>query len=142
MRKHTTLATTFAALALVGAVGAARADQTVKARLHAFNEVPAISSTGSGEFRATIHEDSVDWELSYEGLEGTVTTAAHRGHPRRPDLRQRAHQQAPRGRDPRPGAGGLEPLTSHPAPRQTPRGGGATTAFPGNCGLCSPATAR
>ncbi len=77
MRKHTTLATTFAALALVGAVGAARADQTVKARLHAFNEVPAISSTGSGEFRATIHEDSVDWELSYEGLEGTVTTAAH-----------------------------------------------------------------
>lgn len=69
--------TTLAVLALLGAAVTARADQTVKARLHGFNEVPAVSSTGSGEFRATIREDAVDWELSYEGLEGTVTTAAH-----------------------------------------------------------------
>ena len=48
-----------------------------KARLKGFNEVPAVSSTGSGKFTARIHGDSVEWELSYEGLEGTVTTAAH-----------------------------------------------------------------
>jgi hypothetical protein len=48
-----------------------------KARLRGFNEVPAVSSTGSGEFRARIREDAVDWELSYEDLEGTVTTASH-----------------------------------------------------------------
>jgi hypothetical protein len=49
----------------------------VRARLTGFNEVPAISSTGSGEFSAKIREDAVDWELSYENLEGTVTSAAH-----------------------------------------------------------------
>lgn len=48
-----------------------------KARLQGFNEVPAISSTGRGEFTARIRGDAVDWELSYEGLEGTITTAAH-----------------------------------------------------------------
>ena len=70
--------TTLAVLALLGAADAARADQTVKAQLHGFNEVPAISSTGSGEFTAKIRgEDAVDWELSYEGLEGTPTTASH-----------------------------------------------------------------
>lgn len=49
-----------------------------KVRLQGFNEVPAVSSTGRGEFTARIHgEDSVAWKLSYERLEGTVTTAAH-----------------------------------------------------------------
>ena len=48
-----------------------------KARLQGFNEVPAISSTGHGEFTARIRGDAVDWELSYAGLEGTITTAAH-----------------------------------------------------------------
>jgi hypothetical protein len=48
-----------------------------KARLRGFNEVPAISSTGRGEWRARIRGDAVDWELSYEGLEGTITTASH-----------------------------------------------------------------
>jgi hypothetical protein len=70
--------TTLAVLALLGAADAVRADQTVKAQLHGFNEVPAIYSTGSGKFTAKIRGDyAVDWELSYEGLEGTVTTAAH-----------------------------------------------------------------
>jgi hypothetical protein len=50
-----------------------------QARLHGYNEVPAVSSTGSGEFTARIHRDGlgVDWELSYEGLEGITTTASH-----------------------------------------------------------------
>lgn len=64
-------------LAVIAAAAPVRADQTIKASLHGFNEVPAVSSTGSGEFTAKIREDAVDWELSYEGLEGTVTTAAH-----------------------------------------------------------------
>jgi hypothetical protein len=69
--------TTLAVLALLGAAVTARADQTVKAQLHGFDEVPAVSSTGSGEFTATIRENAVHFELSYEGLEGTTTTAAH-----------------------------------------------------------------
>ena len=49
-----------------------------KARLQGFNEVPAVSSTGTGRFQARIVDDSsIDFELTYEGLEGTVTTAAH-----------------------------------------------------------------
>jgi hypothetical protein len=48
-----------------------------KARLQGFQETPAISSTGRGEFTARIRDDAIDWELSYEGLEGTPTTAAH-----------------------------------------------------------------
>jgi CHRD domain-containing protein len=51
--------------------------QYFKARLRGFQEVPAISSTGSGEFTARIRGDAVDWTLSYEGLEGTITTASH-----------------------------------------------------------------
>ncbi len=70
--------TMLAVLALLATAVAARADQTVKARLHGFNEVPAVSSTGSGEFTAQIRgEDAIEFELSYEGLEGTVTAAAH-----------------------------------------------------------------
>jgi CHRD domain-containing protein len=49
-----------------------------KARLQGFNEVPAISSTGTGRFRARILDDSsIVFELTYEDLEGTTTTAAH-----------------------------------------------------------------
>jgi hypothetical protein len=50
-----------------------------KAELQGFSEVPAVSSTGRGEFSARISGDetAIDWELSYEGLEGITTTAAH-----------------------------------------------------------------
>lgn len=48
-----------------------------KTRLNGFNEVPAVSSTGSGEFSARIRGDIIDWELAYTELEGTTTTAAH-----------------------------------------------------------------
>lgn len=50
---------------------------TVRAVLSGFNESPAISSTGSGAFVARISENSIEYELSYEGLEGTVTTQSH-----------------------------------------------------------------
>ncbi len=50
---------------------------TAITRLRAFEEVPAVSSNGVGRFRATIAEDgsSVDWELDYSFLRGTVAQA-------------------------------------------------------------------
>jgi len=64
-------------LYLTSGVGADGGHNRFKARLAGFNEVPAISSTGSGEWSGRIRGDSVEWELSYEGLEGTVTGASH-----------------------------------------------------------------
>ena len=57
----------------------ARKKQTFRANLDGFQEVPAISTGGSGEFRARINkeESAVEVELSYGGLEGTTVTAAH-----------------------------------------------------------------
>jgi CHRD domain len=67
-----------AALTLVTMLGApalTAADETFKARLHGFQEVPAVSTEASGEFRARISEDetSIEYELSYANLQGTVT---------------------------------------------------------------------
>lgn len=63
---------------LVCVAGFANADQTLKARLDSSSEVPAISSTGSGELRLRIIDsNTIDFELDYEGLEGAITTAAH-----------------------------------------------------------------
>jgi hypothetical protein len=67
-----------AALALVTMLGApalAVADETFKARLRGFQEVPAISTEASGEFKAKLSEDetSIEYELSYENLTGTVS---------------------------------------------------------------------
>jgi len=72
------LVTMLAVLTPAGADGG-RKSNSVKADLDGFQEVPAISSTGSGEFQARIAGDdsSFDFELSYEGLEGTSTLAAH-----------------------------------------------------------------
>jgi hypothetical protein len=56
-----------------------RKSNSLKAALKGFDEVPAISSTGTGELRIKIANDesSFDFDLSYEGLEGVTTTAAH-----------------------------------------------------------------
>lgn len=56
-----------------------RSRRSLRAELHGFQEVPANSTTGSGEFRARIAKDnsSIEFELTYEDLEGTTTTAAH-----------------------------------------------------------------
>jgi hypothetical protein len=69
-----------AALTLVVMLGApalAVADGTLKARLRGFQEVPVISTEASGEFTAKISKDdtSIQYKLSYENLEGTVTQA-------------------------------------------------------------------
>jgi hypothetical protein len=53
--------------------------KSFKASLNGYHEVPAISSTGSGEFRATVDQNdaSLTYELTYSNLEGPVTLAAH-----------------------------------------------------------------
>jgi hypothetical protein len=49
-----------------------------KASLSGYEEVPAISSTGSGEFRLRIVDNNaIEFELTYENLEGATTTASH-----------------------------------------------------------------
>ena len=62
--------------ALLAAGVAARADETVRARLHGFNEAPAVSSEGIGTFRAIIQEDSIKYVLRYSGL-NSAAAAAH-----------------------------------------------------------------
>jgi len=64
--------------ALPSAAGDGKSN-SLKADLEGFEEVPAISSTGTGELRIRIADDesSFDFELSYEGLEGATTTASH-----------------------------------------------------------------
>ncbi len=82
MRKlNTSLLTGLTVTSLLYAGSAVRADddlQMFKAKLRGFNEVPAVSSTGRGKFIARIRgEEAIDWELSYDRLEGTITSAAH-----------------------------------------------------------------
>ena len=66
-------------LVCVGVVSGVFADgiRNLRARLQGFQEVPAVSSTGRGDFRARINRDEtqVDWELSYAALEGNVLQA-------------------------------------------------------------------
>jgi hypothetical protein len=67
-----------AALALVFAVPTASGNDSdnVRANLSGWQEVPVVSTEGSGRFRAEIMgEDRIDWELTYEGMQGTVTQA-------------------------------------------------------------------
>jgi len=54
-------------------------EKTFKATLTGLQEIPANSTTGTGEFRAVVDADdtTLTYELEYSGLEGTTTTAAH-----------------------------------------------------------------
>ncbi len=60
--------------ALLSASPAFAADKDFKADLEGFQEVPAVSSVASGEFRAKLSNDetTISYELTYSGLEGTV----------------------------------------------------------------------
>lgn len=75
------LAAGVASLAMLGIVSSGRADDdsernSFRARLRGYSEVPAVSSTGTGTFRARIVDDeSIEFVLSYENLEGTAAAA-------------------------------------------------------------------
>lgn len=49
------------------------------AKLIGYNEVPSVSTLAKGKFRAKIdrQDHTIDFELSYEGLEGGTALAAH-----------------------------------------------------------------
>jgi hypothetical protein len=74
MHKNSMLGT-FVLGVVVSAAPVAGHAQTVHASLSGFQEVPAISSTGTGSFRAKIDEaaGTIHWELSYSGLEADAT---------------------------------------------------------------------
>jgi hypothetical protein len=69
------LAATSYAVAQEGSRGAGR----VRADLNGYQEVTSISTTGGGSFTASIDDQTqlITYELSYSGLEGTTTSAAH-----------------------------------------------------------------
>jgi hypothetical protein len=67
-------------LAIPGLQDGAQAEgkqRMLRADLRGFEEPPAVSSTGSGEFRAAISHDetSLEYELRFRDLEGDVTQA-------------------------------------------------------------------
>jgi hypothetical protein len=85
MSKHpriTVLVAIIAALTIVGIAGPVLSDRggrQMKADLRGFEEVPAVSSTGTGELLARIADDesAIEYTLTYQNLEGTTTAAAH-----------------------------------------------------------------
>lgn len=74
MRKHA-LATGLTLAAILLAQAGAASAQTFRIKLEGFQEVPAVSSPGSGEFRAKVDKDAgtIYYELEYGGLQGTAT---------------------------------------------------------------------
>ena len=64
-----------AALAVVGVAVAGGGERDLRERLSGYEEVPALSTTGSGDFRAEIErfDDEIHYRLSYRGLESAVT---------------------------------------------------------------------
>lgn len=77
-RRYTILAIVGTLAVSVGATAAtARAQgyETVRAPLIGFSETPANSTTGHGEFNATIEGDSIVFSLTYQDLAGSATAA-------------------------------------------------------------------
>jgi hypothetical protein len=60
---------------LLAGLGGASALTSVTAVLIGFEEVPAISTQGTGAFRATLRANSITYRLSYANLDGNVVQA-------------------------------------------------------------------
>jgi CHRD domain len=63
------------ALGALFAASIASADDKIRATLKGFSEVPSVSTEGSGTFEAVINKDgtAIDFEITYSGIQGTVT---------------------------------------------------------------------
>jgi hypothetical protein len=61
-------------LVLLSPVALAQGFKVIIEVLTGYEEVPAVSTVGNGQFRARISNDgsSIQWELAYSDLEGTV----------------------------------------------------------------------
>lgn len=66
-----------AGAAIFLASGSAFADEDFETQLKSYSEVPSVSSTASGRFKASINRksSSISYELSYRGLQGEVRQA-------------------------------------------------------------------
>ena len=66
------IATAIGALLVAGTV---KAEDEARARLTGFQEVPSVSTEGSGTFEAVISPkgDAIDYEITYTGMQGAVT---------------------------------------------------------------------
>src|SRR5467141_157773 len=66
------IATAIGALLVAGTVNA---EDEARARLTGFQEVPSVSTEGSGTFEAVISPqgDAIDYEITYTGMQGAVT---------------------------------------------------------------------
>jgi hypothetical protein len=77
-RASAPIVTQLTGIALLGVAGGVFAhDDGIQTRLKSYQEVPAVSSTATGRFKAWIDEKAgtVKYELSYNGLEGDVRQA-------------------------------------------------------------------
>jgi CHRD domain len=63
--------------AAVGVAVAGRGGDNIRERLTGYEEIPTLSTPGSGEFKARISrfDDEIRYELSYEDTESAVTQA-------------------------------------------------------------------
>ena len=78
-KSRTALAATLA-LALGAVASPALGDdttRTIRALLSGYDEVPAVSTAGTGEFSARVTGDAIAYRLSYQNLRGSTTAAAH-----------------------------------------------------------------
>jgi hypothetical protein len=80
MRRNIALIAAILVVAVAGFASVASGHgekQSFKATLGGFQEVPAVSTTGSGEFRMRLGEDgdTLEYELTYSGLTGTASAA-------------------------------------------------------------------
>ncbi len=65
------------ALVVAGTAALADGGRQLRAFLHGYEEVPAVSTVADGSFRATVTPSAsgLAYRLTYSGLEGTVTQA-------------------------------------------------------------------
>jgi len=81
MKKLYVILVLVALLALLAAPALATEGGTFKATLTGYEEVPAISSPGTGEFRAKLTSDgtAIEYTLTYSGLQNAVAAHIHLG---------------------------------------------------------------
>src|SRR5688500_2708343 len=78
MTRANVTSTVFALVVCVSvALPADAAERRFRESLRGFEEVPVVSTTGSGRFTAEINrgETAIAWQLSYKDLEGAVQQA-------------------------------------------------------------------
>lgn len=70
-----TLLSLFTMIAVLAAPTLAGDGDEFEAELEGFQEVPAVSTTGEGKFKAEVTDDTIAYELEYSGLEADAFAA-------------------------------------------------------------------